>query len=91
MSLRLLRCLPLAGLCAGVLALGGPPLAAEEKKEEAKVQVGKPAPDVDLPAVGIEKVLPAKKDAKTLNLKDFRGDNGKNVVLFFFPKALTGG
>jgi peroxiredoxin len=79
----------LTGLCAGVVALGGPPQAAEDKKAEAKVQVGKPAPEVELPAAQIEKALPDKKDAKTLNLKEFQGK--KNVVLFFFPKAFTGG
>ena len=35
------------------------------------------------------KVLPDQKDAKTLALDAFRGK--KNVVLFFFPKALTPG
>jgi hypothetical protein len=89
MSLRLLRSLTLAGLCAGVFALGPPRLGAEEKKGDAKVEVGKPAPEVDLPVVGIEKALPDMKDARTLNLKAFHGK--KNVVLFFYPKALTGG
>jgi peroxiredoxin Q/BCP len=59
------------------------------KDEPQKIQVGKPAPDVELPATSIDKVLPDKKDAKTLSLKDFRGK--KNVVLFFYPKAMTGG
>jgi hypothetical protein len=58
------------------------------RAESGKVEEGKPAPDFDLPATQIDKVLPDKKDAKTISLKDFRG---KNVVLFFFPKALTGG
>jgi peroxiredoxin len=36
--------------------------------------------------------LPDAKDKKTLSLKDFqKGANERNVVLFFFPKALTGG
>jgi peroxiredoxin Q/BCP len=51
--------------------------------------VGKPAPAVDLPATHVEKALPDKKDAKTLNLKDLQGK--KNVVLFFYPKAMTPG
>jgi peroxiredoxin Q/BCP len=59
------------------------------KDEPQKIQVGKPAPDVELPATSIDKVLPDKKDAKTLSLKDFRGK--KNVVLFFYPKAMTRG
>jgi hypothetical protein len=83
------RSLTLAGLCAGLFALGGPPLTAQDKKDEAKVEVGKPAPEVELPAAQIEKALPDKKDAKTLNIKEFQGK--KNVVLFFFPKAFTGG
>ncbi|HJT75765.1 MAG TPA: hypothetical protein VJ739_01050 [Gemmataceae bacterium] len=49
---------------------------------------GQPAPDINEPATNIGTVLPDKKDAKTLDLKDLRG---KNVVLYFFPKALTGG
>ncbi len=54
----------------------------------AQVKEGQPAPEVELPATQIEKVLPDKKGAKTLNLKDLRG---KNVVLYFFPKAMTKG
>jgi thioredoxin-dependent peroxiredoxin len=53
------------------------------------VEVGKPAPDIALPAANIGKALPDKTDAKTLNLKDLQGK--KNVVLFFFPKAMTRG
>ena len=63
-------------------------LYAPAADEAAKVQEGKPAPDVELPAVNIDTVLPEKKDKKTLSLKDFKG---KNVVLYFYPKALTGG
>jgi peroxiredoxin Q/BCP len=55
----------------------------------AAVEEGKPAPEVNLPSTLIEKVLPNAKDAQTLNLKDFR--DKKNVVLFFYPKANTGG
>ena len=51
-------------------------------------EVGKPAPAIQLPAANISTVLPDKKDAKELSLKDLEG---KNVVLFFFPKAMTGG
>jgi len=53
------------------------------------VKEGKPAPNVELPATQIDTVLPDNKDAKTLKLSDFKGT--KNVVLYFFPKALTGG
>ena len=52
-------------------------------------EVGKPAPAIDLPATQIDKVLPDNKDAKTLSLKDLHGK--KNVVLFFYPKAMTPG
>jgi cytochrome oxidase Cu insertion factor (SCO1/SenC/PrrC family) len=55
----------------------------------ADVKEGQAAPDVDLPATQISKVLPDAKDAKTLKLKDLQGK--KNVVLYFYPKALTGG
>lgn len=54
-----------------------------------KVKEGDKAPDVELAAVGIGSVFPDKKDAKTLKLSDFKGK--KNVVLWFYPKALTGG
>lgn len=44
---------------------------------------GGPAPEVKLPAA-----LPEGKTG-TIDLKDYRGK--KHVVLYFFPKALTGG
>jgi peroxiredoxin Q/BCP len=71
-------------LCAAALLVVPAALA-----DEPKAEVGKPAPAVNLPATQIAKVLPDKKDAKTLNLADFKGK--KNVVLFFFPKAMTRG
>jgi len=67
------------------LFASGPALA---EKAESKPEVGKPAPNVTLEATQIGKVLPDKKDAKTLSLKDLKG---KNVVLFFYPKAMTRG
>lgn len=67
-------------LCVGVTG------AADDT---SKVEVGKAAPAFNLPATQIGKVLPDKKDAKTIRLKDF--ENKKNVVLFFFPKAMTRG
>ncbi len=66
---------------AALLACAAPALAD-------KVEEGKPAPDLTLPAANVGKILPGKKDAHTLSLKDVRG---KNVVLFFFPKAMTRG
>ena len=65
-----------------LLVLFGLPLFA------ATPEVGKPAPAFDLAAANITSVFPDKKDAKNLRLADFKG---KNVVLFFFPKAMTGG
>jgi peroxiredoxin Q/BCP len=44
----------------------------------SKIAIGKPAPDIELPATG----------NKTLKLSDFRG---KPVVLYFYPKASTPG
>ena len=76
-----------AGLFAGLVWAAGPtPAPADDAK---KVEEGKSAPDVDLLATNIGLVLPDKKAAKTLHLKDLHGK--KNVVLYFFPKALTGG
>lgn len=67
------------------LFVSGP---ARAEKAESKIEVGKPAPNLTLEATQIGKVLPGKKDAKTLSLKDLRG---KNVVLYFYPKAMTPG
>jgi peroxiredoxin Q/BCP len=67
----------LFGLNAGqALAQGG-----------ARVEVGKPAPDFTLEAANVRQALPHHK-GDTLSLKDVRG---KNVVLYFFPKAMTPG
>ncbi len=77
----------LLSLAAGLAVLFGL-AAAAPGAEGGKVEEGKPAPDFNLPATQIDKVLPDKADAKTLSLKDLRG---KNVVLFFYPKAMTPG
>jgi hypothetical protein len=74
-------------LSVALLGLAGPARGADDKP--GKPEVGKPAPAIELPATSIGTVLPDKKDATTLNLKDFKGK--KNVVLYFYPKALTGG
>lgn len=50
-----------------------------------KVKEGDKFPSVELTAVQAEKVKP---DAKTLKIDDLKG---KTVVVFFYPKALTGG
>jgi peroxiredoxin Q/BCP len=81
---RLLHC-SLAVACLLVLA-SGPSQA--QKGDVGLPEVDKPAPAFDLPATQIGKVLPAKKDATKLNLKEL---HGKNVVLFFFPRAMTKG
>ncbi len=86
--MRLLSHMLFGILCAALVALTGSPLAVA-REEAAQVEVGKPAPPIELPATQIGKVLPDKKDAKTLTLKDFEGK--KNVVLFFYPKAMTRG
>ena len=56
--------------------------------QEIKVKVGDAFPNVPLAAAQIEKALPDKKDAKTVSIADLKG---KNVVVFFYPRALTGG
>ncbi len=83
--MRLLYLLPAAALAALLGLNAGPALA--EKGKAGKVEVGKPSPDFNLAAVNVGRALPGKKDGK-LSLKDVRG---KNVVLFFFPKAMTPG
>ena len=77
--MRLLSHYLIAGLGVAVLALACAGLTTA-KEESGKAEVGKPAPAFDLPATQIGKVLPDKKDAKTLSLKDY--ENKKNVVLF---------
>jgi hypothetical protein len=80
---------PLAtlGLLAGLGLFSPAPVSGKEDKPAA-VEVGKPAPEITADAVNVGTILPDKKDAASLSLKDVKG---KNVVLFFFPKALTGG
>jgi hypothetical protein len=75
------------GLAGALLWLVGQ--ASGQKGGGLNVKEGQPAPDVELPATQIGLVLPDKKDAKTLHLSDLKGK--KNVVLYFYPKALTGG
>jgi len=76
------RLLPCCLALGGLLGLTAVVLAADLP------EVGKPAPAIDLPASNIGTVLPDKKSADKLRLEDLRG---KNVVLFFYPKALTKG
>jgi peroxiredoxin Q/BCP len=57
--------------------------AADVLKEGAK------APDVKLKAVGMKAI--GMEDGKEFKLSDVWGDKHKNVVLFFYPKAMTSG
>ena len=82
--MRRVRLVPFAAVLLAV-----PALAEDKQAVDPNGLVGKPAPNIELPATQIAKVLPDKKDAKTLSLKDFQGK--KNVVLYFFPKANTPG
>ena len=77
----------LAGLAALLALIAG--IVTPVSAGGVQVKEGDKAPNIELPAVGIETLLPDKKDAKTLNVADFKGK--KNVVLWFYPKALTGG
>jgi peroxiredoxin Q/BCP len=54
----------------------------------AEPEVGKPAPGLGLEATSLDTVFPDAKGKARLELKDLKG---KNVVLFFYPKALTKG
>ena len=69
---------------AGLAWVGAPIWAGGTKLEE-----GKAAPDIELPATNIGSIFPDRKDAKTLKLSDLKGK--KHIVLWFYPKALTGG
>jgi len=70
----------LAALVVVGLALSS--AAAEALKEGAK------APDVKLKAVGMKAL--GMEDGKEFKLSEV-GAKGKNVVLFFYPKAMTSG
>ena len=70
-------------LTLACLTLIAAPALADTPRE------GEPAPNVELPAAVAGKSLPGKKDGDTINLSDFKGK--KNVVLFFYPKAMTQG
>ena len=56
--------------------------AADEVKE------GQPAPDFTLQATHASEIAPGKKDGDRVSLKDVKD---KNIVLFFYPKAMTRG
>lgn len=79
----------LAGLSLAWTSAGGPVSVAAAGDDASKVAEGKPAPEVNLPATQVGLVLPEQKNARTLHLSDLKGK--KNVVLYFFPKAMTRG
>jgi len=81
---RAARGAALALVLAGLAWIAAPIWAGGTKLEE-----GKPAPDIELPATNIGSIFKDKKDAKTIKLSDLKGK--KNIVLWFYPKALTGG
>jgi hypothetical protein len=88
LTMRVLSKWSFLGMASAALLVAGGFLApARAADEKAKLEVGKPAPGFDLACTQIEKALPGSK-AKSLKLAELQG---KNVVLFFFPKAMTRG
>lgn len=73
----------------GLGFLAGALLIAPAWAGGTALKEGQKAPDLELPATQVTSVFPDKKDARTIKLSDFKGK--KNVVIWFFPKALTGG
>ena len=61
--------------------------SAQDSASTLKVKVGDPFPNVPLVAAQVEK-LPGKKAGDTVGIADLKG---KNVVVFFYPRALTKG
>lgn len=88
MATSLSRLLLVAGTM-GLVACWEVGCPAPAYGQDTAVKEGQPAPDVELPATQIGKVLPEKQNDKVLRLKDLQGK--KNVVLYFFPKAKTKG
>lgn len=71
----------LASLC--LTALG------QADDSTLKVKEGDKLPDITLKATQPEKALPELKGKDTLSLNDLKGK--KNIVLFFYPRAMTSG
>ena len=78
-----------AVVCALAWGVGQAAGGGNNGGDEIKIKEGKPVPDVVLPATQAALVFPGKKGGDTLKLSDLKGK--KNVVLYFYPKALTGG
>jgi len=72
-------------LAAVVATVFGAAAMADDSK--LKVKEGDAFPNVPLGAAQIEKAI-ATKDAKTVSIADLKG---KTVVVFFYPRASTGG
>lgn len=79
----MLRFAVCAAAVAVAVALAG---AARADDTTLNVKVGDKFPDVALEAAQIDKLK--LKDAKTVSIADLKG---KNVVIFFYPKAKTKG
>lgn len=72
---------------AGVFAALSLAAIAVADDSKLKVKEGDAFPEIPLAAAQIEKALPAK-DVAQLSIADLKG---KIVVVFFYPRALTGG
>lgn len=77
----------IAARAAGVAAALCLGLTACAQDAAIKVKVGDPFPTAAVPAAQVEK-LPGKKAGDTVSVADLKG---KTVVVFFYPRALTGG
>ena len=75
------------GLVVGAIVAGLSVATAVADDSTLKVKVGDKFPDVALNAAQVDKV-PGKKVGDTVSIADLKG---KNVVIFFYPKALTSG
>ena len=73
-----------ACVAVGVLFAAGVAAAQDDK---IKVKVGDKFPVVALKAAQVDK-LDGKKAGDTVSIADLKG---KSVIVFFYPRALTGG
>jgi peroxiredoxin Q/BCP len=72
-------------LFAAAVAVALAAVTAPADDTKLKVKEGDAFPAVEVAAVQLDKV---KKDAKSFKVDDFKGNT---LVVFFYPKALTGG
>jgi peroxiredoxin Q/BCP len=61
-------------------------VAVQAQETTLKVKEGEAFPDIALPSTQLKTLLP---DAKEISIKTFEGK--KNVVVFFYPRAMTPG